>query len=113
MEICIMPDNPPYWRNYEAVKNHRERYHRHEVFGAYNRQKSIEDGLVIFLRPEQHNMGGKKDIHHNKDYDLIVIPRKNHNVPSDFYFIRRKMDFFTRHLLGAEPPKEYRFEIMK
>ena len=72
METCIMPDNPPYWRNYEAVKNHRERYHRHEVFGAYNRQHSIEDGLVIFLRPEQHNMGGKKDIHHNKDYDLMA-----------------------------------------
>ncbi len=49
----------------------------------------------------------------NKDYDLIVIPRKNHNVPSDLYFIRRKMDFFVRHLLGDEPPREYRFELMK
>lgn len=48
---------------------------------------------------------------YNKDYDLVVIPRKNHNVPSDMYFIRRKMDFFVKHLLGEEPPVEFRFEV--
>lgn len=46
----------------------------------------------------------------NKDYDLIVLPRKNHNVPSDLYFIRRKMDFFVRYLLGEEPPAEFSFQ---
>lgn len=70
-EYCIMPDNPPFWRNYEAVKDHRDRYHRHEVFGGYNRQKSIEDGLVIFLRPEQHNMGNE-GIHFNRQYSLYA-----------------------------------------
>ena len=30
--------------------------HRHEVFGGANRKHSIEDGLVIFLTPEMHNM---------------------------------------------------------
>lgn len=49
----------------------------------------------------------------NKDYDLLVLPRKNHNVPSDLYFIRRKLDFFVKHLLGVEPPKEFRFEDMR
>ena len=70
-EHCIMPDNPPWWRNLDAVKDHRGEYHRHEVFGAYNRQKSIEDGLVIFLRPEQHNMS-KSGIHFNREYDLYA-----------------------------------------
>lgn len=46
----------------------------------------------------------------NKDYDLVVLPRKNHNVPSDLYFIRRKMDFFVRHLLGEEPPEAFSME---
>ena len=41
------------------------------MFGGYNRQKSIEDGLVIFLRPEQHNMS-RMGIHFNKDYDLYA-----------------------------------------
>jgi hypothetical protein len=45
--------------------------HRHEVFGGYNRQKSIEDGLVIFLRPEDHNMS-EKGIHANREFDLYA-----------------------------------------
>ena len=49
---------------------------------------------------------------YNKDYDLLVLPRMNHNVPSDLYFIRRKLDFFVKHLLGEEPPKEFRFDVM-
>lgn len=38
----------------------------------------------------------------DKRYDLMVLPRCNHNVPSDAYFVRRKMDYFVRYLLGAE-----------
>lgn len=45
----------------------------------------------------------------DKDFEFILLPRLNHNVPSDPYFIRRKLDFFTRHLLGQDPPAEYRF----
>ena len=41
---------------------------------------------------------------HNKRYELVVLPRCNHNVPSDAYFVRRKMDYFVRNLLGAEDP---------
>lgn len=44
---------------------------------------------------------------HNKDYDLMVLPRVNHNVPSDIYFMRRKLDYFVQHLMGQEPPKEF------
>lgn len=67
-EYCIMPDNPPWWRNYEAVRGNRERYHKHHVlFGNANRRLSDEDGLVIFLTPEQH-----EDIHRNKTYNLYA-----------------------------------------
>ena len=45
--------------------------HRHEVFGASNRHKSIEDGLVIFLKPEDHNMGDN-GIHKNREFDLYA-----------------------------------------
>ncbi|MBI1775913.1 MAG: DPP IV N-terminal domain-containing protein [Proteobacteria bacterium] len=44
----------------------------------------------------------------NKDFELVVLPNANHpGVSSHPYFIRRKMDFFLRHLVGAEPPGEY------
>lgn len=44
-------------------------------------------------------------IRSNKDYEFLLLPRANHNVPGDLYFIRRKLDFFVRHLLGEEPPE--------
>ena len=47
-------------------------------------------------------------INHNKDYEFLVLPRANHNVPADLYFIRRKLDFFVRQLLGEEPPEDRR-----
>lgn len=64
-EFCIMPDNPPYWRNKRT-----NGLVRHEVFfGVRNRQKSIDDGLVIFLTPRLHNMSNE-GIHFNKKLDL-------------------------------------------
>ena len=74
-----MPDNPPYWRN------HREDgLHRHEVFfGTANRQKSIRDGLVIFLTPEMHNMSDK-GIHFNRNFD-IAAKRSGEHAWLDYY----------------------------
>ena len=64
-EFCIMkPDVRWSTTRFEGS-------HRHEVFGASNRQKSIEDGLVIFLRPEDHNMS-EKGIHANREFDLYA-----------------------------------------
>lgn len=58
-EYCIMPDNPPYWRNFRYYRSER-----HEVFegNGGNRKKSIRDGLVIFTTPELHRTG-KLGIH--------------------------------------------------
>jgi dipeptidyl aminopeptidase/acylaminoacyl peptidase len=44
----------------------------------------------------------------NKDFDLVVFPNAGHGYGRDsFYMMRRRWDYFVRHLLGAEPPKEY------
>ncbi len=42
----------------------------------------------------------------NKDFDLIIAPDRAHGL-NEPYFIRRRWDYFVRHLLGAEPPREY------
>lgn len=51
-----------------------------------------------------------------KPFDLLLLPNRDHvNVidptrtpavvsPVDMYFIRRRWDYFVRHLLGVEPP---------
>lgn len=58
MEKCIMPKDYRY---------QTERYpglERHEIFEGRtgNRDKSIEDGLVVFITPEQHRTG-KHSVH--------------------------------------------------
>lgn len=42
-----------------------------------------------------------------KDFDLLVLPNRNHSYNSDPYFVRRRWDYFVRHLLGEEPPAAY------
>jgi len=46
-------------------------------------------------------------IKENKDFDLIVAPDRAHGL-NEPYFIRRRWDYFVEHLLGAEPPREYK-----
>ncbi len=43
-------------------------------------------------------------IKHNKDFDVMVLPNRNHGFASEPYVVRRTWDYFVRHLLGAEPP---------
>jgi dipeptidyl aminopeptidase/acylaminoacyl peptidase len=44
----------------------------------------------------------------NKDFDLLTIPNARHGYgEASFYMMRRRWDYFVRHLLGVEPPKEY------
>jgi dipeptidyl aminopeptidase/acylaminoacyl peptidase len=44
----------------------------------------------------------------NKDFDLIILPQARHGYGVDgSYMTRRRWDYFVRHLMGAEPPREY------
>lgn len=48
----------------------------------------------------------------NKDFDLIIYPNARHGYGADNnYMMRRRWDYFVKHLLGAEPPKEFKFEM--
>jgi dipeptidyl-peptidase 4 len=45
----------------------------------------------------------------NRDFDLIVFPHARHGFGADnSYMMRRRWDYFVKHLMGAEPPREYR-----
>src|SRR5579872_1034138 len=43
----------------------------------------------------------------NKDFDLIMLPNRNHGFGNEPYMIRRRWDYFVRYLLGAEPPQGF------
>jgi dipeptidyl aminopeptidase/acylaminoacyl peptidase len=43
----------------------------------------------------------------NKDFDLLIFPNAGHGYGrANDYMMRRRWDYFVRHLLGAEPPRE-------
>ena len=43
----------------------------------------------------------------NKDFDLLVMPNRNHGFAAEPYMIRRTWDYFVRNLAGAVPPDGY------
>jgi dipeptidyl aminopeptidase/acylaminoacyl peptidase len=46
-----------------------------------------------------------------KDFDLLILPNARHGFGADgAYMMRRRWDYFVRHLQGREPPKEYRIK---
>jgi dipeptidyl-peptidase-4 len=48
----------------------------------------------------------------NKDFDLLLLPNQAHGYgPDTSYMTRRRWDYFTRYLLGAEPPFEYKMHM--
>ena len=44
----------------------------------------------------------------NKDFDLIIFPNKRHGFGDQSnYFMRRKWDYFVKHLKGLNPPSNF------
>ena len=44
----------------------------------------------------------------NKDFDLLLLPHARHGFGVDSYYVmRRRWDYFVKHLLGTEPPQQY------
>lgn len=35
----------------------------------------------------------------DKDFDMLVLPSADHNLPADPYFIRKKTEYLLKHLL--------------
>ena len=93
-EFSIMPPSEYY---------ETERFYgseRHEVFEGYiskNRQYSIEDGLVIFITPEQHRTG-KYSVHKNPKQwkDVLKIQEIAERAWIEYYG-KTKEDFILRY----------------
>jgi dipeptidyl aminopeptidase/acylaminoacyl peptidase len=49
----------------------------------------------------------------NKDFELLIIPNRNHGLADHPYFIRKRWDWFVKHLLKEEPPGEFEVSSYK
>jgi len=48
----------------------------------------------------------------DKQFDLLILPSQRHSYTGDFrkYFIKKRWNYFVKHLLGAEPIWEFDWE---
>lgn len=78
MKESIMP-NGMYQVNGHVYYYSNQRYegtHRHEIFfGTANRKKSIKYGLVVFIKPEDHNMS-EYGVHNRKGHEFDMYLKK-------------------------------------
>lgn len=77
-EYCIMHDGMFFTKEH-CYRYYSERLYgtvRHEIFfGIANRKKSIKYGLVVFIRPEDHNMS-EYGVHCRKGHDFDMYLKK-------------------------------------
>lgn len=88
-EFCIMKNNYPMWTNYRFTNSHK-----HHIFGGAYRKKADEDGLVIFLTPQMHNMSNQ-GIHFNKWFDTYAKKEGQRRYME--YYGKTKEDFIKRY----------------
>ena len=68
---------------------------RHEVCFGSNRKRSIEDGLVVFLTPEQHR--GTYGVHGKYGKELNMELRKIGQRAWMNYYEKTEEDFIERY----------------
>lgn len=68
----------------------------------------IHGGMDDNVPPSNTYLVAEALIEANKTFDFLIIPNARHGYGrwSD-YVMRRRWDYFVRHLLGAEPPENY------
>lgn len=89
-EFCIMKSDPLY-------KTIREpELERHEpLFGGRNRQKSIEDGLIVFITPEQHR--GTYGVHGKNGHEFDLYLKRKAEESWLEYYNKTIEDFIERY----------------
>ena len=94
-EYCIMIDNPPYWRNFRYSLNKYECQRHEAFFGIRNRQKSIDDGLIVFLTYENHE--GTNGVHGKNGKKINMMIKKEAQQRWCEYYNKTEEEFRERY----------------
>ena len=66
-----------------------------------------DDAVRVDAFPTDSLFVARQIATHAKDFDLILFPNRGHGFGNEPYMIRRRWDYFVKHLLGVEPPREF------
>ncbi len=83
-----------------------------------NLAENLEGDLLLITGDMDNNVNPASTfrfaaelVNANKDFELLIIPNANHGgLYSHPYFIRKRWDFFVKHLMDREPPKNYQIK---
>ena len=90
-EFCIMPIDLNY-----STKRSNYYCERHEVmFGRAYRQKSIKDGLIVFLTPELHR--GTYGVHGKNGNDFNLYLKEIGQKAWQEYYNKTTEEFIKRY----------------
>ena len=71
----------------------------------------VHGGMDDNVPPYNTYLVAEQLIKANKDFDLLIFPNARHGYGADgMYMTRRRWDYFVQHLLGAQPPPNYKLE---
>jgi len=102
---------PELYMGYPAGKEYDEQ-------SNYQMAKNLEGKLLLVHGDMDQNVNPTASmrlaaelIKANKDFELILLPGKDHSSAYyDKYLCRKRWDFFVKHLHGITPPKEYKIK---
>lgn len=102
---------PELYMGYPVGKNYDEQ-------SNYTHAKNLQGHLLLVHGDQDQNVNPTASmrlaaelIKANKDFELLLIPNKDHSqVYYDKYLTRKRWDFFVKHLHAIEPPKNYQIK---
>ena len=95
-------------KNSDGVSNYEQQANQIYAENLQGNLLLIHGGMDDNVPPYNSYLVADALIKANKDFDFLLLPYARHGYGRDSYYImRRRWDYFVRHLMQAEPPKEY------
>lgn len=97
------------------VKGEKDAPDNYDIEANQNFAKNLKGKLLLMHGMMDNNVPPQNTylvmdalIKANKDFDLLLLPHQRHGFGTDGpYVMRRRWDYFVKHLLGVDPPHEY------
>lgn len=104
---------PELWMGYPADKHYNDQSNLTLANNLNGKLLLVHGDMDNNVNPAATLRLAGELIKANKDFDLIIIPNRRHGLNDHPYFIRKRWDYFVKHLMGQEPPKEYSISLKK
>lgn len=104
---------PELWMGYPAEKHYNDQSNLTLAGNLHGKLLLVHSDLDNNVNPASTLRLAGELIKANKDFDLLIIPNRRHGLNDHPYFIRKRWDYFVKHLMGQEPPKEYSISLEK